>query len=203
MSNPEFGSILQQYEASRKEENTFQTQRDFDAQRRWVEEQAERLGAAVHLFVTSTQRAEGAQNEAPFASGGVDPLYGDILDPSFHDAPDERDQRQINIRCIVEHQPSKQSLKKYGIDEQREVIFHFPLSVLKDKGLVTPARFRGVDIGDLVQWDDSWYIVVTSHRSAYFGQTTGNYFTAAAAERYRPNSVPIDNPANNDPEETE
>lgn len=202
MSEPNY-PILNRYEEVRTEGNLFQTEKDFQAQRLWIEEQVEKLGAAVHLFVTSTRRAEGGQNQEPFASGGVDPLYGDILDPEFFENPKDKDKRQINIRCIAEHAPSKQRLKKYGIEEEREAVFHFPFHVLKDKGLVTEFRFRGIDIGDLIEWDGSWYIILSTHRNSYFGQTTSNYFIAATANRYRPNAVPKeDHPQRaNDPED--
>jgi hypothetical protein len=197
MSTPEQGSILQQFEASRTEGNLFQSAIDFALQGRIVEEQVERLGAAVHLFVTSTQR----EPQGPLQSSGVDTLYGDILDPEFFSNPEEKDQRKFNLRCIVEHKPPRQMLKRYGIDEERDVIFHFPFTKLKALGLVTETRFRGVDIGDLVFWDGTWYLVLNSHREAFFGQTVSSYFTTAACKRYRHNSVPTNDVADHEREE--
>lgn len=188
MSIPEQGSILAQFEASRTEGNLFQTQRDYDAQYLWTKEQVEKLGASVHLFVTSNQR----DPQGPDENDSIDPLYGDILDPEFFSEPPERDKRKLNIRCLIEHHPSKQSLKRYGIDEVREVIFFFPFKTLKDLGLVTEHRFRGVDIGDLILWDGAWYIALNVHREAYFGQTISPYFTSVACIRYRHNAVPTE-----------
>jgi hypothetical protein len=198
MAIPEQGSILAQFEASRTEGNLFQSKKDFDAQLQWVEEQVEKLGAAVHLMVTSTQRAPQGNLE----SAGVDPLYGDILNPEFLTGTPE-DQRQFNLRCIVEHHPSKQTLKRYGIDEEREVIFHFVFSKLEKVGLVTEKRFRGIDIGDLVFWDGTWYLVLSTHREAFFGQTVSQYFTSTTCKRYRHDSVPIGDVADHEREENE
>lgn len=198
MAIPEQDGILAQFEKSRLEGNLFQSTRDFDAQGRWVGEQVEKLGAAVHLMVTSTQR----EPQGNLESAGVDPLYGDILNPEFlSDKPE--DQRKFNLRCLVEHHPSKQTLKRYGIDEEREVIFHFVFETLKALGLVTSRRFRGVDIGDLVFWDGTWYLVLSTHREAYFGQTVSTYFTSTTCKRYRHDSVPIDDVADNEREEDE
>jgi hypothetical protein len=193
---PEQGSLLKQFEASRAEGNLFQSKLDFASQSRWVEEQVRRMGASVHLMVTSTQRAP----QGPKQSAGVDPLYGDILDPEFF-TDEGRDERQFNLHALVEHHPSKQVLKRYGIEEEREVMFHVPFSVLEEKGLVTDLRFRGIDIGDLFLWDGSWYISLSVHREAYFGQTVSNYFTTATCKRYRHNSVPTNDVADNEREE--
>jgi hypothetical protein len=184
---PTQGDILKRWEASRNKTGLFQGQRDFDAQNRWVKEQVEKLGGAVHLFVTSTQRGLA---DGPLESAGVDPLYGDVLDPEWFADGDSKDQQKFNFRCLIEHQPSKQSLKRYGIEETRDVIFHFPFDKLKDEGLVTEVRHRGVDIGDIIEWDSTLYIVLSAHRESYFGQTVSNYFTSAACMRYKFNAVP-------------
>lgn len=185
-------SFLELFEKSRSEGNLFQSSIDYALQSRIVREQVEKLGAAVHLMVTSTMR----NPQGPTQSAGVDSLYGDILDPEFF--ADSPDQRQFNIRVLVEHHPSKQLLKKYGIDEEREVLFHFPFEALEERGLVTEERFRGVDIGDLVMWDGSWYIAVSVHREAYFGQTVSHFFTSISCKRYRHNSVPTEDAADHE-----
>lgn len=197
MGIPEQGDILKLFEETREEGNLFQSSIDFAAQQSWVEEQVRVLGAAVHLFITATQRSP----QGPRESAGVDPLYGDILDPEFFNEPADKDQRQFNLRALVEHHPTKQMLKRYGIDEEREVIFHFPFTVLESLGLVTEKRFRGIDPGDLVMWDGTWYITLSTHREAYFGQTISNYFTSTTCKRYRHNSVPTGDVADHEREE--
>lgn len=189
MPHPE-KSILQQYQEDLADDALFQSRTDFDAQNEWVREQVELLGAEVKLIQTSTERAPA---DGPGESAGVDPLYGDIIDPEwFEPTEEEKAQKKYDFRVIVEHEPSKQLLKKYGISEERDCIFHFPFEALRDRGLVSQKRFRGVAIGDLVLWDETWYIVLTTHRQAYFGQTTSHYFTTVMCMRYRPNSVPTE-----------
>lgn len=189
MPRPE-KSILQQFEESRNEGNIFQTQRDIDAQNRWIKEQVESLGAEVVLALTSTVRGPG---DGPGESAGVDPLYGDILDPQwFERTAEEEAQRKYNMRCLLDHAPSKQLLKRYGIEETRDVIFHFPFERLEEKGMVTKDRFRGIDIGDFVVWDGSWYIALSTHRESYHGNTVSHYFTSISCKRYAPNSVPTE-----------
>lgn len=196
MGKPQPVSPLTEFEKIRKEGGLFQGDRDFSAQDRWVKEGTRKIGAKIHYLPVST-----ARHPRSGESAGVDDLYGDILDPEFLDNEELVDQRKFNLECFVQHKPSKQLLKKYGIDEQREVIFHIPFSVLRDKGLVTDKRFRGSDIGDLVIWDGTWYMVYSSHRGSYFGQRVSHFFTAAVCDRYRLNNIPTEDRANLCPEE--
>lgn len=198
MAIPEEGEILAQFETSRlsaEDDILFQQQRDFEAQDRWVREQVQKLGAPVHLLPVSTER----NPQGIFQSAGVDPLDGDILNPEFLANPVELDQQKFNVRNIIEHEPSKQMLKKYGIDEEREVGFHFVKSILDDLGLVetNTRRFRGIDIGDLVFWDSTWYILQNVHRDHYFGQTVNPYFVVGFASRYPFDNVPIEDVSDN------
>lgn len=192
MAIPEEGDLLRQFEDTRRKGEgmlLFQGDRDFKAQDRWVRESVQKEGAPIHLLPVSTER----DPQGPLQSAGVDPLDGDILNPEFLAYPPGKDQRKFNIRVIVEHQPSKQELTKYGIDEQREVGFHFVRSILDDLSLVeaNSRRHRGIDIGDLVFWDGTWYILQNVHRDHYFGQTVNPYFVVGFASRYQLDNVPI------------
>lgn len=195
MPRPRPGNILQQLEATRKEGGLFQSDRDFNAQERWTVEGCDKRGAAIQYLPSVTVRK--AQADDPLSSGaGVDELYGDILDPQFL-----TELKRENMRCYVEHHPSKQQLKKYSIAETKEVIFHIPLATLRKAGLVTTRRFRGADIGDLVVWDGSWYIVDAAHRGSFFGQRISHYFTAAICSRYILNNVTTEDTPKICPEE--
>lgn len=186
---------MQQLESARTEGGLWQSDRDFSAQERWVVEGCVKRGAKIQYLPSVTVRR--AQGNDPLSSGqGIDPLYGDILDPQWLKELERKD-----LPCFVEHQPSKQKLKKYSIDEQKEVIFHIPFCLLKKEGLVTRKRFRGADIGDLVVWDGSWYIVDAAHRGSYFGQRINHYYTAAICNRYRLNNVPVEDYPDDCPEE--
>lgn len=195
MGRPRPGNILQQLEAVRTEGGLHQTDRDFEAQKRWVVEGCQKRGGKIQYLPSVTVRR--AQADDPLSSGqGVDPLYGDILDPQFLESLN-----RLDMPCYIEHNPSEQRLKKYSISEHKEVIFHIPFSLLEEAGLVTARRFRGVDIGDLIVWDGSWYIVDAAHRGSFFGQRISHYFTAAICRRYHLNNVPTEDTPDDCPEE--
>lgn len=186
MTNTPSLELLAMFEEDRDEGNLFQSDRDKAAQDRWVKEQSQKLGGAIYLVPNATER----RPQGPQQASGIDPMFGDIVDPQIVVKPEELQELQPNFRCIIEHEPSKQILKRYGIDETRDVIFHLPLVLLKEAGLVNPIRFRGIDVGDMAVWDNSWYVVRSAHRSAYFGQRTDHFFTAATCDRYRLNNIP-------------
>lgn len=173
--------LLKLYDAQRSNPKLFHDRLDANFLDHLVGERNELVGAHVNLFPRATAVDPQGEHEAP----GVDPLDGDINRPEFKDFA-ELDDRKINIACIVEHNPSKQSLKKFGVDEQREVIFHFPFVLLQEKGLVNDGlRFRGLIIGDLVEWDSSWYYILSVHRGHYLGQSDHFFVTSGTANRYR------------------
>lgn len=195
MGKPEPGNILEQLERSRQEGGLWQSDRDFRAQDRWTVEGCNKRGAAIQYLPSVTVRR--AQGDDPLSTGqGIDPLYGDILDPQFIE-----DLKRENMRAWVEHKPSEQKLKMYSISEEKDVIFHIPFTTLKKAGLVTKRRFRGADIGDLVVWDGTWYIARAVHRGSYFGQRISHFFTAVFCDRYILNSVAIEDVADDCPEE--
>jgi hypothetical protein len=200
-----FTTVLKQWEAARKrgEEETFlQGNRDFSFLQNRTEEFVDLLGSPVHFVPVSTERDPRA-GVGPKQSAGVDPLDGDILDPGFFDNPDLEDQRLFNMKSLVEHEPSKQNLKRYGVDEERDVIFHIPISTFEVKELVSEWRVNGADLGDLIVWDGTWYQIQNVHRGSYFGSRDLPHLIACAANRYRHNSVPTEDAAITDfcPEE--
>lgn len=175
-------SLLDQFEEQRAQAKlTFQTSQDGDGQDRWVLEQVEKLGAPVILIPKATQR----DPQGPSETDGIDKLYGDVKNPAYID-----DKQKPNFRSIVEHHPSVQRLKKFGVMEEREVIFWFPLAALRNANLVTDRNFRGIGIGDFIVWDGTWYLTDAAHRDYYFGQTDRFYFTGAFCNRYQHNSLP-------------
>jgi len=185
MSEPHT-DLLAKYEALRGQPKLFHHPLDGDNLDRFVRERCDLLGAHVNLIPRSTQRNPRGKLENP----GVDSLDGDVINPEFLDFKD-LDERKLNIACLVVHQPTKQLLKKYGVDEMREIIFHFPFSLLKEKGLVNDVKFRGLDIGDLIEWDGTFYIVWNVHRDTYFGESDRFFFTSGMCDRYRHDSIDV------------
>jgi len=162
----------------KKATHLFQSEGDYDAQNMWVREYVDQAGANLSVYLNIT-----ARDPQPGESGGVHPLYGDIRDPAIESLTKK------DFRAIVDHKVSAQKLKKYGIDEEREVVFWFPFSSLQEAGVITPVRFRGLAIGDLVFWDSTWYIAENVHRDHYQGQTDRFFFVGAFCNRYRHDSI--------------
>ena len=181
--------ILESARSENEKQTFLQSDKDYDFLQARVEEKIRLSGAVIHYIPVSTER-DPKDDGGLKQSAGVDPLDGDVLDPGFFDNPEAEDQRKFDVRCLMEHQPSKQILKRYGVDEEREITFHIPLVTLKEQGLVSRWRPRGADIGDLVFWDSSWFLIQNVHRGSYFGQRNLPFLIACFANRYRPNSVP-------------
>lgn len=200
-----FTSVLKQWEAARRakdSEGFLQGDRDYEFLQNRTEEFVDLYGAAVHFIPISTE-VSPVGVVGPKQSAGVDPLDGDILDPGFFDNPSIEDQRLFNIRALVEHTPSKQLLKRYGVDEERDVLFHIPISVLTANKLTSEWRVNGADLGDLIVWDGTWYQLENVHRGSYFGNRNLPHLIACAAVRYRHNSAGVDDDPDDDfcPEE--
>jgi len=169
------------------EETRFQSDRDFNFLKKIVDEQSKLIGGTIDFFPVSTERnPQGDKNH----SFGVDPLDGDILNPEFNVEEDNL-KSAIKMRCLIEHEPPKQMLKKYGVDEQREIVFYIPLSILEEVGLVDDWRINGADIGDLIVWEGSWYQAWNVYRDHYFGQRSKSFYIACFCDRYRHDAVPI------------
>ena len=194
-------SLAKQLEEERlaNEETFLQTDRDFSFKDGLVVERQELIGGVIHVIPVSTER-NPVQGIGPFQTAGVDDLYGDILDPQFTDGNPE-DQRKLNCRGYIQHEPSKQLLTLYGIDEQREIAFYIARTTLTEVGLVSEWRFHGTDIGDLFVWDGTWYQAQNVHRAKYFGQRDLAHYTASFCNRFRHNAVPTNAVADPCPEE--
>lgn len=165
--------LVAAFEARRSAKTQFgQGKRDQDSQDRAAREYVRRYGATTaHLIPRLNDRRN---------SPGVDALDGDIEDPQFLTSA-----TRFNFPCLIDHQPSKSLLGKYGVDEQRDAIFHWPFSELQEAGLVTPLRFRGIRAGDFVFWDGTFYVIRDAHRSHYHGLTDRVIMVAGDATRYQ------------------
>ncbi len=116
----------------------------------------------------------------------IDELYGTVEEVEIDGV-----KSHLDVDCNIQLQPSKQILKRFGIDEQREILFSFQISKLQELGLVEEGNFRGIEIGDLVNFDDTLYELLSVHRQGYFGQTNLAHFVTATADRYIRNNNPL------------
>jgi hypothetical protein len=195
MPQPE-QSLNAQFESKRLEDEKnllFQADRDFEFLTALSVEQSRRIGGIINFVPVSTER----KPRGDFQTAGVDTLDGDVLTPQFIGTPPDG-QNMISLHCIIQHEPEKQLLKKYGIDEQRDIVFFIPFREFEEKGLISDWRPFGADIGDLIFWDGSWYQAWEAKRDSYFGQRDRVHFMACFCDRYRHNSVPTEDvaPAN-------
>jgi len=177
--------ILIEFEARRARANPqlFQGMRDQDRQDAFVKEFVLRQGAAVIL----APRVNRLHPEGENIFAGVDPIDVDRLDIEYIDG-----MLQVNVRALIEHEPSRQLLTKYGVEEERDVVFYVPFSELNRLGLVNDDRFRGLILGDLFEWDGTWYIVREAHRTSYHGLTDRYHLTAGFCTRYYHTATPRD-----------
>lgn len=182
MSRPE-QSILGELELKRARlPQLFQGITDGDLLDRMAIDYTEKMGAPTFFYNRSTYR----DPQGPTQSAGVDDLFGDVQDPEFL-----QEKGQHQLRSVVEHKPSDQRLLHFGVDEQREVIFWYPAGMLRRAELITEIRFRGIEIGDLIVWDGSWYIVAEAHRDHYLGNSGRFIWSGAFCNRYHHGALPV------------
>jgi hypothetical protein len=84
----------------------------------------------------------------------VDELYFEALERRFQDP--------VDIKAQIEQNPSRQTLRKFGLIQPREIIFSFSTLLLDDAGLLEDSST--FLIGDLVQWDGDTYEILEQHR---------------------------------------
>ena len=182
--------MFEEERAKAEAENAeFQSDRDVAYLESVTREQSKVIGGTIDFIPVSTERDPQSDR---FETVGFDPLDGDILNPEFHGGGTDRDERRLSMRCLIEHEPPKQMLKKYGVDEQREIAFYIPFTILQEEGLVNEWRIHGADIGDLIVWDGSWYQIWNAYRDHYHGQRNRAFFIACFCNRFRHDSVPIE-----------
>lgn len=183
--------ILAAFEAQRAEASfLFVDKQDCDFLDGLIQERNAAQMASVFLIPRLSQRDAQAE-QGDVNVGAPINIYGDTIDPIVNIGKlDHNNKNAHQVRAFAQHEPSKQSLRKYGIEEEREVVFWFPRVSLEALGLTTPRCFRGVEIGDFVVWDNTWYITDNAHRDHYFGQSDRFFFTGAFCTRYHHNSVP-------------
>jgi hypothetical protein len=183
MSEPH-ESLLAQFEARRGQPKLFHGPTDGALLDKFVSEHMRLMGGHVNLIPHSTERNPQGELQTP----GVDELDGDIPNPEFLDF-DRLNTLKLDMPCLIEHEPSKQLHTRFGVDEQRQILFYFSFADLKAKGLVTPVRFRGIALYDLIEYDGTFYVVWSVHRSSYFGQSDKFLHTAAFCDRYRLDAI--------------
>lgn len=102
-------------------------------------------------------------------------------DELYHESFPQRYKAPVEIPAFVKINPSKQELKKYGIDETKEVLLLLSTIVLEEQGL-TDGSLR---IGDKVVWDGVEYEIMTFHREEPWANTNVYFHVACTLQRFR------------------
>lgn len=148
------------------------------------ESRAQRLGITPEFFPTThdIQTIAGFQKEsfrrhyppivyeALVRDGSQGSLYNENRSKQFND--------QLRIPAEVENPPSAQSLKKIGIDEERQIVIRFSTFILDE---------LGVDVrpGDRITYDSHRYEVMSFHRLDYWYNSGVPFHLYVTCDRYR------------------
>lgn len=107
----------------------------------------------------------------------VDDLRVEAADPDW--------KNPILIRARVEHNPSKQRLMRWGIEESRDIIVSFSSVLLDDLGILE--KTSNFLIGDIVRFDDDLYEIRDQHRPSegYWGNTNIPLYISCSCSRFK------------------
>jgi len=128
---------------------------------------------------------------------GFDPVYGEIVDPDMVDDgawtqphlntdPDiDADTEATEVydgpfmlRGRVQREGRDYDLKRYGFDEMRDLMVHFPVSILDACGLTLYP-------GDKFVWDGDEYLVLQDKATGYWKNTNIRLWRTVMAEHKR------------------
>jgi len=123
----------------------------------------------------------------------VDPYHHEIddEDKSFDDSPGK------TLITFVDHEPSQQTLRRYGIDGTRDLILQTPVVQLIEVDLaeysdpadrISPPIVHA-QIGDRFRFDDTIYEVLTVKRTQYWANSNIPLWIVMTADKVRVVSV--------------
>jgi len=103
----------------------------------------------------------------------------------------------IGVRAFVKFNPETPLLKKYGIDEQRDVFLHIATPHLIDVGLavessdlypldnIPPTIKLIAGIGDRFTFDETTYEILSVQRTVYWANSNFPMWVICTGNRYR------------------
>jgi len=103
----------------------------------------------------------------------------------------------IGVRAFVKFNPETPLLKRYGIDEQRDVFLHIATPHLVDMGLIIEATDEYpqdnipptlkliMGIGDRFTFDENTYDILSVQRTVYWANSGYPLWVVCTANRYR------------------
>jgi hypothetical protein len=107
------------------------------------------------------------------------------VDDLYHDSTVKKFKTPVTILSFVEHNPSKKLLTRYGMDEQRDVVFNIPVSFLVQAGIVLQSDTYL--IGSLIKWGGDNYEIRDQNYpvDSYWMNTNIPFYVSLAADYYR------------------
>lgn len=108
-----------------------------------------------------------------------------IVDPVYNESPSRRWLDPVELRGYVDHKPSKKTLGKYGMDQERHVLFLVPTHKLSELGILE-ANDTFL-IGDLVMWGGDAYEILNQNKDTegYWANTNIPFYIAIGGDLYR------------------
>ena len=119
---------------------------------------------------------------------------------TVHDEAEEGKKKfadPVLVKAFMKFNPESPLLKKYGIDEQRDVFMHIATPHLVDLGLaqestdpypgdnVPPTIKLILGIGDRFTFDENTYDIMSVQRTVYWGNSGYPLWVVCTANRYR------------------
>ena len=111
---------------------------------------------------------------------------------TYREAADPKYLPEVVLHVHVEPNPSRQQLRKIGIDKQRDILAKVSVAELDEKHLLQHGT--GWMIGWRMRWDTDEYVIESHHRDgeAYFANTNISFFHVVTAVRARIRTHPAE-----------
>lgn len=108
-----------------------------------------------------------------------------IVDPLYLEATNKRFKNPTPIRCLPEAEVTKKTLTKYGLEQQRQVLFKIPTLFLADINYLYNSDTWM--IGDLVRWGGDVYEIKDQVKAqdGYWASTNICMYYILGADYYR------------------
>lgn len=108
-----------------------------------------------------------------------------IVDDLYMESVAKRFMEPVAVKVLPDHQPTKKTLTKYGMDQSRTVLFQIPTVHLSDIGyLYNNDTWM---IGDLIRWGGDLYEIhdQVKAQDGYWAQTNIPFYYILGADFYR------------------
>lgn len=108
-----------------------------------------------------------------------------IVDPLYLESTSKRFMTPVPIYCLPDAEPTKKTLTKYGLEQERPVLFKVPTSFLSDIDYLYNSDVWM--IGDLIRWGGDTYEIKDQVKApdGYWATTNICMYYILGADFYR------------------